>query len=111
MSVEEHTVNPGLSSLSGYAYQIKIFMWKMINLQEGQQVEFETLDDVVVNHIASKDSQEDWCVKMQRNAQSDITVFQVKQTKVTKAVGRKVLYNWLLALNENRNISNFCLYL
>lgn len=39
----------GLSSLSGFSYQIKVFILRLTQLQQGQRVEFETLDDVAVN--------------------------------------------------------------
>lgn len=34
----------GLSSLSGFSYQIKVFILRLTQLQQGQRVEFETLD-------------------------------------------------------------------
>lgn len=41
----------GLSSLSGFSYQIKVFILRLTQLQQGQQVEFETLDDVAVRSL------------------------------------------------------------
>ena len=46
----------GLSSLSGFSYQIKVFILRLTQLQQGQRVEFETLDDVAVRSLSSKDS-------------------------------------------------------
>ena len=45
-----------LSSLSGFSYQIKVFILRLTQLQQGQRVEFETLDDVAVRSLSSKDS-------------------------------------------------------
>ena len=41
----------------------------------------------------------------------DIVAFQVKQTNISNSVARKVLYNWLIALNKNRAINRFELIL
>lgn len=100
----------GLSSLSGFAYQIKIFVLLLSRLELGQQVEFETLDDVAINTVPSNDKQEDMCIKREVDVNKKITVFQVKQTKVTETVGRRILYNWFLALHEEPRVSKFVLY-
>lgn len=87
----------GLSSLSGFSYQIKVFILRLTQLQQGQRVEFETLDDVAVRSLSSKDSISDSCFKWKVDETSSIEVFQVKQTNVSESVRRQVLYNWLLA--------------
>ncbi len=101
----------GLSSLSGFSYQIKIFIFRLTQIRQGQQVEFETLDDVAVRFLSSKDSVSDSCFKWCVDENSSIEVFQVKQTNVTEAVGRQVLYNWLLAYNQKSNVTKFTLYI
>lgn len=100
----------GLSSLSGFSYQIKVFILRLTQLQQGQQVEFETLDDVAVRSLSSKDSISDSCFKWKVDETSSIEVFQVKQTNVSESVRRQVLYNWLLAYNQKPDISKFTLY-
>lgn len=100
----------GLSSLSGFSYQIKVFILRLTQLQQGQRVEFETLDDVAVRSLSSKDSVSDSCFKWSVDETSSIEVFQVKQTNVTESIGRQVLYNWLLAYNQKPDISKFTLY-
>ena len=100
----------GLSSLSGFSYQIKVFILRLTQLQQGQRVEFETLDDVAVRSLSSKDSISDSCFKWKVDETSSIEVFQVKQTNVSESVRRQVLYNWLLAYNQNPDISKFTLY-
>ena len=102
--------NAGLNSLSGYSYQIKIFIYLLTQIGPGQQVEFETLDDVAVTNIAEKDSLADSCIKYKINSDTSAEVFQIKQTNVTPSSGKKVLYNWLLALNSHPEISKFTLY-
>lgn len=100
----------GLSSLSGFSYQIKVFILRLTQLQQGQRVEFETLDDVAVISLSSKDSISDSCFKWKVDETSSIEVFQVKQTNVSESVRRQVLYNWLLAYNQKPDISKFTLY-
>ena len=95
----------GLSSLSGFSYQIKVFILRLTQLQQGQRVEFETLDDVAVRSLSSKDSISDSCFKWKVDETSSIEVFQVKQTNVSESVRRQVLYNWLLAYNQKPDIS------
>ena len=100
----------GLSSLSGFSYQIKVFILRLTQLQQGQRVEFETLDDVAVRSLSSKASISDSCFKWKVDETSSIEVFQVKQTNVSESVRRQVLYNWLLAYNQKPDISKFTLY-
>lgn len=97
----------GLNSLSGFSFQIKVFILMMTQLSDGQCVEFETLDDVVVRNLPSTDKIDDSCIKTHITSDGQAVVFQVKQTKVTDSVARKVLYNWLLALHKNPSINDF----
>ncbi len=83
--------NAGLNSLSGFSYQIKVFIFRLTQIRQGQRVEFETLDDVAVKFLPNKDSVSDSCFKWSINKNFGIEVFQVKQTNVTEAVGRQVL--------------------
>lgn len=85
----------GLSSLSGFSYQIKVFILRLTQLQQGQRVEFETLDDVAVRSLSSKDSISDSCFKWKVDETSSIEVFQVKQTNP-----RLRFQNWLNMILE-----------
>lgn len=104
------TYSPGIVSLSGFAYQIKIFLLLFSSLPSGMQIEFETLDDIAIQDIVHSDAQIDSCLKATTDSSSNAIVYQVKQTAVSAAKSRNILYNWLLALNTNRNISEFVLY-
>lgn len=97
----------GLNSLSGFSFQIKAFILMMTQLTDGKCVEFETLDDVVVRDIPSNDKAHDSCIKTRETEDGTIIAFQVKQTKVTDSIARKIVYNWLLALNKNPSICSF----
>lgn len=101
----------GLNSLSGFSYQIKVFIYQLTQTQQGQRVEFETLDDVAVTPLSHKDSDSDLSFKRNVDENASVKIFQVKQTNVTEAVGRQVLYNWLLAYNQNPKITKFTLYI
>lgn len=111
MSNENQSYDPGIVSLSGFAYQIKVFIYLFASLQKGEQIEFETLDDIAIQKFAQSDEHNDLCVKAKKDAENTITVFQVKQTNVSAAKSRNILYNWLLALNKNRSVSKFTLYI
>ena len=73
--------NAGLNSLSGFSYQIKVFILRLTQIHQGQCVEFETLDDVAVRFLPDKDSISDSCFKWSIDENFDAEVFQVKQTK------------------------------
>lgn len=107
----ESVSNAGLNSLSGFSYQIKVFIYRLTMLMPGQQVEFETLDDVAVRSLPNADMVSDSCLKWSVNNNLAVEVFQVKQTNVTANVGRQVLYNWLLAYNQRPEITKFILYI
>lgn len=83
----------GLSSLSGFSYQIKVFILRLTQLQQGQRVEFETLDDVAVRSLSSKDSISDSCFKWKVDETSSIEVFQVKQTNLQKSEMQIILFD------------------
>lgn len=110
MSNIGQSYNPGLVSISGFAYQIKVFVLLLAALQRGEQIEFETLDDIAIQEIAHSDNVADSCTKRITDANNKATVFQVKQTNVTPAKSRSILYNWLIALNQNRSVSRFEVY-
>lgn len=111
MSNANQSYDPGIVSLSGFAYQIKVFILLFASLQIGERIEFETLDDIAIQSIAQSDANNDLCLKTKTDSENTVTVFQVKQTNVSAAKSRNILYNWLLALNKNRNISKFTLYI
>lgn len=101
--------NAGLSSLSGFAYQIKVFLLFLARTSEGQQVEFESLDDITITDVISNNRTEDKCLKRMKDSSGNLVAIQVKQTNVTASVCRKVLYNWLLALKAEPALNNFVL--
>ena len=105
------STSAGLNSLSGFSFQIKVFILMMTQLKERQRVEFETLDDVVVKNFSLNEKADDSCIKTHTVDDGKIVAFQVKQTRVTDSIARKVLYNWLIALSKKRFIQGFELIL
>lgn len=99
--------NPGITSLGGYAYQIKIFISLLPYIQENDTVEFETLDDIAISE-SNIDSKSEYLCTTQKNFKNNsYTAIQVKKTKISKVSLKKVWYNWLLAYNVHRNLDNF----
>ncbi len=111
MSGVESVSSAGLNSLSGFAFQIKVFVLMMAQLKKGQFVEFETLDDVVIREIPYSNKIHDSCIKLQKMEDGKAVAIQVKQTRITDSVARKVLYNWLLAKHSHPSIRGFELVL
>ncbi len=110
MSPHGSITNSGLVSLSGFAYQMKVFLLLLSQTNEGQQVEFETLDDVVVTDIINSDKQEDHCLKRIKASDGSVKAVQVKKANVSAEISRKILYNWLLAYDAEPSITSFILY-
>lgn len=99
--------NPGIVSLGGYAYQIKIFISLLPHIKEGDTIEFETLDDITVseNNIDSKS--EYFCTTQLDEKNNLFTAIQVKNAKISTTSIKKIWYNWLLAYHEHKNLCNF----
>ncbi len=103
----------GIKSLSGFAYQIRVFIYYMSKMNEvTQQIEFETLEDVVVNNTkvsVSIDEQSDSFRSLFRKSNGYYAI-QVKRTKINNSTKNKLLYNWLLLESKNLKISKYILY-
>lgn len=110
MTEHQIVTNSGLVSLSGFAYQMKVFLLLLSQTGNGQQVEFETLDDVVVSDIIDSSKPENHCFQRIKTYDGTIKAVQVKQADVSASVSRKILYNWLLAYSIEPSISSFVLY-
>lgn len=99
--------NPGIVSLGGYAYQIKIFISLLPYIQENNTVEFETLDDITISEYNIDSTSEYLCTTQNDFQNNSYTAIQVKKTKISKASLKKVWYNWLLAYNAHKDLNNF----
>lgn len=98
----------GIYSLAGFAYQIKVFILNILQLKNGDVLEYETIDDIALT-ISEKDFdkyEEKLCSVLTTDRK---TAIQVKRTKVTKKVAKEVVKNWILADANNDNIDAFVL--
>lgn len=95
----------GINSLGGFSYQIRVFVYYMSLLKkEGMQIEFETIDDVNIREINADniDENNENFINNVQGLNSNIAI-QVKRTKVTPDVAKKVLLNWiLLEISDNK---------
>lgn len=95
----------GINSLGGFSYQIRVFVYYMSLLEkEGMQIEFETIDDVNMRKINANniDENNENFINNIQDLESN-TAIQVKRTKVTPDVAKKVLLNWiLLEISDNK---------
>jgi len=102
--------NSGINSLRGFSFQIKVFVYYMLDLKEGMQLEFETIEDVNLKKIKADNIDEN-----SENFRSTFLsteanqAIQVKRTTITNAVATKILLNWILLESSNHNVSKYVL--
>lgn len=103
--------NSGIYSLAGFAYQIKVFIYYLTQLQANYALGFETYDDIALQRTDDSTVQEE---KLQAyngifNSPSGITALQVKRTTLSNDDYEKVLFNWIILNNSSTNIEKFVL--
>ena len=92
----------GIYSLGGFTYQIKVFAVQLIRLHKGDQLEFETLDDVTLPIKTT--GIDEYCDKTVSycSVESNYKAIQVKKTKVTNAVAKQIIKNLMnIELKDN----------
>lgn len=101
----------GINSLSGFAYQIRVFVLYMLTMEKDMQTEFETLEDVALNNLSPNtiDSNEDQ-FKSCIGSSAGIKAIQVKRRKIDKSIARQVLLNWILLESSGKNVMEYVLY-
>jgi hypothetical protein len=100
--------NSGIRSLEGFSFQIKVFCCFASKLQEGQQIEFEAIDDIAKCESATIMNIDDIDAKILSPVYEAI---QVKHTKLTKSLAKKVLLNWIQIENSQYHVSKYILIL
>lgn len=110
-SQDIHNDDSGIKSLSGFAYQMRVFIYYMSQMCEGSQIEFETLEDVVINNNTNTflDNKSQSFRSLYKGTNGFYAI-QVKRTKITNDTKDKLLYNWLLLQSSHKNIGKFILY-
>lgn len=106
--------NGGISSLGGFAYQIKVFVYYLEQLQEDMEIGYETYEDVAINYNPeNKDYIDNKCKNFNSlyKTEQGITAIQVKKTKLNLKDFDQLLYNWLLLEMSDKTISKFILFM
>lgn len=100
----------GINSLSGFSFQIKVFVYYMLELKEGMQIEFETIEDVNIKKIKAdnidENSENFRSILLTKDTNQAI---QVKRTTITNDVAMKILLNWILLEASNNNVEKYIL--
>lgn len=109
--MEYSTGESGINSLGGFAYQIKVFIYYLALLNQGEQIEFETIEDVNIRREETekidKYGERYKCILKKKETN---TAIQVKRTDVTDASAEKILYNWLLVEYYAENVDRYILF-
>jgi hypothetical protein len=102
----------GIQSLSGFSYQIRVFVYYMSKMVSKSQIEFETLEDVVVRNYNVDTFLDENCDAFRSllKKESDSDAIQVKRTTISNETRQKILYNWLLLESTEVNIANYILF-
>lgn len=99
----------GIYSLGGFVFQIRVFLYYALQLNEGESLEFETLDDVNIKKDIDLDTKEDF-FRTKLNRKSSNCVIQVKRTNITQEKAEGVLLNWILLEYSGQNIEEYILF-
>lgn len=101
----------GLYSLSGFAYQIKVFFYYAMKLNDEKSIiGFELLDDISIKNINDYSTKDFTGLTKIENLTNSYSVIQVKYTKIKQDKTKKILLNWILALKNYSNIDKFILF-
>ncbi|RKD30822.1 hypothetical protein [Lacrimispora algidixylanolytica] len=104
--------NGGISSLSGFAYQIKVFVYYLEKLQDNMEIGYETFEDVAIKYKPDDLEYIDKkCVDFNSllKTSKGITAIQVKKKKLDAKDFKQLLYNWILLEMSDDPITNYIL--
>lgn len=104
--------NSGIYSLAGFAYQIKVFIYYLTQLQDKYALGFETYDDVALQRNDIDSTVQEGKLQTYNgilSAPSGITALQVKRTTLSNDDYEKVLFNWIILNNSSAIVENFVL--
>lgn len=104
--------NSGIFSLAGYAYQIKVFILYLLQLDDDCTIGYETFDDVALNKSDNKFNKQEKKLHTYNGlikTPSKIIALQVKHTKLSSDDYEKVLFNWIILKSQNDNVVKFIL--
>lgn len=108
------TNDSGITSLAGFAYQIRVFVYYMTQMSDiDSRIEFETLEDVVVSKSSETNIALDQKSDYFRSLFVDkntYTAIQVKRTSLSNDTYKKILFNWLLLESSDKKINEYILF-
>lgn len=96
----------GITSLAGFAFQIKVFCSYASKLRDSQQIEFESIDDIATNKKVKANNLDTVNGKIQF---SDYRSIQVKHTTLSDDLAKRVLMNWILLESSSLCIEKYIL--
>ena len=101
---------PGIDSLRGFSYQIKVFILYLSKIKAGESVEYETLEDVNISKCDPKEFDEK-CkgIVSKKSAGRTNYAVQVKRTSISRDSAEKILFNWLL-LEDRESVEEYCVF-
>lgn len=79
--------------------------------RKNEQIEFETLEDVNIKNVQSKeiDGKITSYKCVMRNTEKNVAI-QVKRTSMSTESAEKILYNWLIIEKSHDNINKYILF-
>lgn len=100
----------GINSLGGFAYQIRLFVYYMLSMEENMSIGFEVIDDISIKTLttATLDRNEDKFRNLLRSP-SGIKAIQSKRTTISQDTARQILLNWILLAETDMNITDYIL--
>ncbi len=100
----------GIDSLRGFSYQIKVFILALAQIKNGEQVEYETIDDLNIRSITPSnfDDKCDGVINSKDDKKTNCSI-QVKRSTINAKVARKILFNWLL-LEARGDVKSYQLF-
>lgn len=104
--------NPGIVSLAGYTYQIRVFTLLLAIISENVSIGIEVIDDISLSksNFCDIDDKKSESISTIIDKSTSYKVIQVKKTKLTQTCINKIWYNWLIEYNRYKNIDEFVLY-
>ncbi len=101
----------GIYSLGGFAYQILVLGLFIPQMACGDEISFETIDDVATTLTQENLDGVDNLLQIQPSVeQKKRFSIQVKKTNVNTKKAASIIKNWMLVEIANKDIDSYCLY-
>lgn len=105
--LETNMTNHGIISLSGFAFQIRVFIYYLSEISDGESLGYEVLDDIVLKNDNLDEIDTNIFVK----GIPTFKAIQVKKSDLKQADMKKILKNWLILELGDKNIDEYHLVL